>query len=203
MKQKGPRTEPWVPSSGCWEAGVGEGGDGGVVMQPTNPPQRGELKDQIRDDTEAWWERVKQMKEPKPNSQHPLLTFSIHHLLHNILLALVKREFAREVETFFALYFDWMLMEVCGWEEWGRGEGENKNNGFQWRHRTHAEQQMKWKCIQFIVNHVDDKPGALGCTWMACTMKGEHATDSLHFLNTDVIKTEISDSVKFSWTGFN
>jgi hypothetical protein len=54
------------------------------------------------------------MKEPKPNSQHPLLTFSIHHLLHNILLALVKREFAREVETFFALYFDWMLMEVCG-----------------------------------------------------------------------------------------
>lgn len=42
-----------------------------------------------------------------------VLTFRLHQLLHNILLALVKRELAGEVEAFFALYFDWLLVRVC------------------------------------------------------------------------------------------
>lgn len=67
----------------------------------------------------------------KGQKQHPptsitqlVLTFSLHQLLHNILLALVKRELAREVEAFFALYFDWLLVDA--WVRRGGGEGGNE-----------------------------------------------------------------------------
>lgn len=65
-----------------------------------------------------------------------VLTFRLQ-ILHNILLALVKRELAWEVEAFFALYFDWLLVD--GWVRGKRGrggqwEGTNKNRmAFKWR----------------------------------------------------------------------
>lgn len=54
--------------------------------------------------------KKKEERKIKANWQRALLTFTVHHLLHNVLLALVKWELAREVEAFFALYFDWLLM---------------------------------------------------------------------------------------------
>lgn len=55
-----------------------------------------------------------------------VLTFRIHQLLHNILLALVKRELAGEVEAFFALYFDWLLVQVCVCVGCGVGGGRGR-----------------------------------------------------------------------------
>lgn len=79
--------------------------------------------------TEAWRGRgpkkkkKREIKAPPPSITQQVLTFRLHQLLHNILLALVKRELAREVEAFFALYFDGLLVRA-----WGRGGGEVGGN---------------------------------------------------------------------------
>lgn len=99
----------------------------------------GERKDENwRDRTEAW-----RGKDEKNNTPHPhpsitqlVLTFRLHQLLHNILLALVKRELAWEVEAFFALYFDWLFVWVRRGEGAMRGWQQKKQNGIQWRYST-------------------------------------------------------------------
>lgn len=84
-----------------------------------------------------------------------VLTFRLHQLLYNILLALVKRELAWEVEAFFALYFDWLLVRVWMKEEGGRWKGKNKNRmGFNegsWHSCSKTTQnQMKCKLTMHI-----------------------------------------------------
>lgn len=66
-------------------------------------------------------DKKKEIKAQPPLMAQWVLTFRLHQLLHNILLALVKRELAWEVEAFFALYFDWLLVRV-----WRRGNGGNE-----------------------------------------------------------------------------
>lgn len=73
-----------------------------------------------------------QVLEPlNPCTHTYILTFRLHQILHNILLALVKRELARQVEAFFALYFDWLL-------------GGDHMRGVEMR----DEKQNKWVSIQ-------------------------------------------------------
>lgn len=61
---------------------------------------------------------------PLPSITQLVLTFRLHQVLHNILLALVKRELAWEVEAFFALHFNLLL--IYGWRGVGGGLGGQK-----------------------------------------------------------------------------
>lgn len=98
-----------------------------------------------------------------------VLTFGIHQVHHNILLALVKRELAWEVEAFFALYFDrllvneWMKNEGGGREGTGtmKGQKNKKQNGFQWGQWTlmqNNDVKSRWSLIKpYISNNENEK----------------------------------------------
>lgn len=85
-----------------------------------------------------------------------VLTFGIHQVHHNILLALVKRELAWEVEAFFALYFDRLLVSEWMKNEWGGGRrevGGGKGRG-PWKGK---KTKTEWDSMRTMDTHAEQK----------------------------------------------
>lgn len=106
---------------------------------------------------EGTWRRCGQKRmKPKSLSTSPpgstpwvtrlVLTFGIHQVHHNILLALVKRELAWEVEAFFSLYFDRLLVS-----EWMKNEGGGKGWG-PWKGK---KTKTEWDSMKAMDNHAE------------------------------------------------
>ena len=134
----------WGISLGQWERD-----ESGAIAHTHTPSLEVSGKD------ESWetelkheGERRRKNNSPPPSITQLVLTFSLHQLLHNILLALVKRELAWEVEAFFALYFDWLLVDV-----WVRIEGGGREGG-----NERVKTKTEWVSMRVLNTHAKKKP---------------------------------------------
>lgn len=128
---------------------------GWELCRCSNRPWRWAERWKLKERTKAWKGKDEAPVRPPHWITRLVLTFRLHQLLYNILLALVKRELAWEVEAFFALYFDWLLVRVWMKEEGGQWKGKNKNRmGFNegsWHSCSKTTQnQMKCKLTMHI-----------------------------------------------------
>lgn len=179
------RENPTSPAQWCWLVACGASlwdSEKGMRVMPSHKPSL-EVSGKMKVEKQNWSMKGKEDENntpPPPLPPHTpitqlVLTFRLHQLLHNILLALVKRELAWEVEAFFALYFDWLLFDV--WVREGRKGGreggsmrgwKQKQNGFQWRYfNTHAKSNKnKWNVNkQFTLNNENERQVMGGYEW--------------------------------------